>query len=237
MRSIDSGVQALLAALTTPKTLALVYIPDLSLRLTTWTRDVTWGGVTWTAPVAHGEASGFEVTNLTESLDDAIPEAGFRLHCVDGTQQARFWIDAFRERLAYVKVILAASIGGADGIVYPETPWQMDADSDGRLVVTVRLQLSAARQQVPHRTTQESHCEHEYGPDAAAAGRTSLCPYRGSRTTCDFTLLGPNGCQAHFPDVDGVGNPWVEGTSTGPRYVVPLPYGGSPSGLDDRLVV
>lgn len=236
MRSISSAVQTVLAALTSEHIVTLLYLPDLSIRWTTWPRDVTWNSQTWTSPVANGEASGFRVSGISETIDDAIPAAELRLECVDGTQQARFWADQFRDRLVFITGILPSSIGASDGIAYPETPWQMDADADGRGGVIVRLSVSKAQQQIPHRTTQESHCEHEYGPDARQRGAVSLCPYRGPLTTCDFTLDGPNGCARHFPDIDDNGLAWVEGTSTGTRIVVPLPYGGSPSGMADRLV-
>lgn len=236
MRSIDSGVQTLLAALTSEHVITLLYIPSLSLRWTTWPRSVTWNSQTWVSPVYTDEASGFKVTGLSETIDDAIPVAELRLECLDGTQQARFWADSFRDELVYITGVLKSGLGGYGGIAYPETPWQMDADADGRGGVIVRLSVSKAQQQIPHRTTQESHCEHEYGPDARQRGVASLCPYRGPLLTCDFTLDGPNGCARHFPDIDENGLAWVEGTSTGERIVVPLPYGGSPSGMADRLV-
>lgn len=218
MKNFSGALVSLLTALESPKFAVLVAFDRTGVRYTNHRTAITYGGESY-AP------ANLKVTGLSENVVAQAPAAAAEIGDFDNTDRARFFNDQFRGDVVTVTILYdSAGTWTATGLSWP---WSCDSDATDSDMVSLRLASSdaTAGTEVPRRTTQEAGCQFTFqGP---------LCPFRmragmsAALTRCDFSLEGPIGCKAHFPDV----------TEAGVTYEIPKPFGGFVGGISHRLVV
>lgn len=218
MRSFSAGLVSLFTALQSPKFVVLVAFATTGVRYTNHTAAISYGGATYSP-------ASIVVSGISENMLAETPAASLRIGDFDNTDRARFFNDQFRGDTLTVTILYDSS--GTWTATGCEWTWSVDADVTDAEAVTMRLAAAdaSAGSVVPRRTTQEAGCQHTFqGP---------LCPFRwragmsAALKQCDFSLYGPIGCKAHFPDV----------VESGVTYVIPKPFGGFIGGTPRRLVV
>jgi len=232
MRTLASGVQALLEAQRIPRFVTLVEFVDLELYLTSYPRSVTLGTKTYEggkASATRGDHFNLVVEGIGENLDFEAPAAVLRLASSNARFQGHFFNDEFREDQAIITLLYQSDANTLMDMGWTST-YTVDADSCDHEGVVLRLGTSDMVQgtTTPKRSTLEFGCQRDF--------KLGGCHFRASpglstalNTKCDKTYDGTLGCKNHFPPVTHHLDPTVS-------YQQPKPYSGFLGGVDHRLV-
>jgi len=88
---------------------------------------------------------------------------------------------------------------------FPQDLYYVDRKvEDNKLTLAFELAAASDLQgvQLPAGQIVANYCPAEYNY-AGNVGESLKCTYRGALATCDHSLDGANGCNAHFLNVDG----------------------------------
>lgn len=231
-RPITAGFEALLDLLEIPAIKVLVDVADTDDAWTDYAHPIVYGGTTY-------EPKPLVVTELGENLVLRSPVAEIRAISLDASEQTKFVANSFQGSLVTIRVVFLGSMGSFSDSGWVTT-YKVDRDLSTPNEVRLKLASSdaAAGSLVPRLSTSTEGCRRRLGVlgcDFRPTGLASTADVR-LRTMCDRTLLGELGCVKHYPDLDENGSPWVEGTSTGTRYIQPKPFLAFPGAVGRAVV-
>lgn len=127
---------------------------------------------------------------------------------ITGAIQAR--MQQFGGGVGFIVRVIVANMESANGVIDTiETFEIVDAGAADYQVSWTLGTENMLGHQFPNRRQLRDRCTWRY--------KSAECGYKGSKTSCDYTLKGPNGCSSHANTINYGGFPGIRGN--GMRYV------------------